>query len=354
MKEVFPARAETERPRNNVIDFEAARQKRQTGEKSQRQRPLTPPPSPEMREERSSANRQQRIREELAKTQEQSPDNREQQAATEQQYVDGLINDILGEYSDPAKAEARNEQIHKENEQKRLEDERLHGEARKAAERHRERFAAMTPQEREQWEKDREKLAVKPLTPQEWKQRIRTMWGNLKRAEREKAAWIAERDPRYDPMTGDLLEADEFPLSAPSEYYFDGSTRPRRFIPPDSPHLKNYKPLQVEEGEEQVPESEYHERLAKRLQKAGFREVEPTLADKASFEQARWFKSLLPEAKALYLQEAMREMTQSKAFEPAGEKVARIIELLIHFLIELISPEVAAELEEKESTQKAA
>ena len=41
--------------------------------------------------------------------------------------------------------------------------------------------------------------------------------------QRKKAAWMHERDPRYDPMTGDLLEPDEHPLSPTSEYYFDGT-----------------------------------------------------------------------------------------------------------------------------------
>jgi hypothetical protein len=173
-----------------------------------------------------------------------------------------------------------------------------------------------------------------------------------------KEALIHAGDPRYDPMTGDHLEPDEFPLSPTSEYYFDGKTRPRRFIPPDSPHVKNYKPLQIDE-EGGVPESEYHERLVARLQKAGFVEVEPTLADKASFEQTQWYRSLSPAEKIQYLQEAIQDMTRERPWNKettggkAGEMFAKFIALLIDFLIALISPEVAAEIQKKESAQKA-
>jgi hypothetical protein len=361
MKEVFPGRPETETAKTNVIDFEAARHKRQAEQAPQMRRETMPPPSKEEREERNTVKRQQRIKEELGKTGGQPKGEHTEQQASGTPEDKRLFDEIFGGMTEE-QINAHNEQFKARREREQAEKERLHEEALKHYTKHQERLAAMTPEERAAYERDLERTmtGLTPITPEEWKNLIRTMSANVKRQEREKAAWVAERDPRYDPMTGDLLEADEFPLSATSEYYFDGSTRPRRFIPPDSPHLKDYKPLQVEEGGEKIPESEYHERLAKRLQKAGFVEVEPTLADKASFEQTQWFRSLSPADKALYLQEAMREMTRSKAFEgaaekeTAGEKVAKIIELLINFLIALISPEVAAELEEKESTQKAA
>jgi hypothetical protein len=113
---------------------------------------------------------------------------------------------------------------------------------------------------------------------------------------RRKAVFEHAGDPRYDPMTGDLLLPDEHPLDASAEYIFDGKTRPRRFAPPGSPFINNgYKRVQT--AGEQVPESEANERLVKRLLKAGFIEVEPTLMDKASFEKVQWFRSLSPSEK---------------------------------------------------------
>src|SRR5690242_15624349 len=112
-------------------------------------------------------------------------------------------------------------------------------------------------------------------------------------------------------MTGDLLLADEHPLDASAEYIFDGKTRPRRFVPPDSPYVNNgYKPMQTD-GEDS-PESESNERLVKRLRKAGFIEVEPTLMDKASFEKVQWYRSLSATEKVAYLQACMREMSLDK------------------------------------------
>lgn len=101
----------------------------------------------------------------------------------------------------------------------------------------------------------------------------------------------------------------------------------RSHPPGDSPHLDKYKWVQTDEEDAQ-PESEYHERFVNRLLKAGFIEVEPTLADKASFEQTQWYRSLSPSEKMQFLQESMREMTHGKSFnkesvgETPGEKFA--------------------------------
>jgi hypothetical protein len=51
MKEVHTGIPETQQPKSNVIDFEAARQKRQAGQEPQVHRPLTAPPSEADREE---------------------------------------------------------------------------------------------------------------------------------------------------------------------------------------------------------------------------------------------------------------------------------------------------------------
>jgi hypothetical protein len=109
-----------------------------------------------------------------------------------------------------------------------------------------------------------------------------------------------------------------------------------------------------------VSESEYHERLVARLSKAGFVEVEPTLADKASFEQTQWYKSLLPAEKMQYLQESMQEMTRGRSFDKestgknAGEKFAKFIELLIDLLIALIAPDMKEKTNRDQPAQKAA
>jgi hypothetical protein len=345
MTEVHTGRPETGTAKSNVIDFEAARQKRQAGEKSQIRRTLTPPPTQEDRGERNSAKRQQHIKEELAHTAQQPTDSQAQQQTARTQETDEWVNEMLGGQSEE-QITAHNEQVKARQEKEQAEKESVREEALKQYEKHQERLAAMTPEEREAYDRRIEKIraGVKPLTPEEWTQLLRTWMADIRRGEREKAAWIAERDPRYDPMTGDLLKPDEFPLSPTSEYYFDGKTRGRRFIPPDSPHLKAYKPLQIDEDGERVPESEYHERLAQRLAKAGFVEVEPTLADKAPFEQTQWYRSLSPTEKMHYLQEAMAEMTGEKPWNKettggkAGEKVAKFIALLIDFPIGGFSP----------------
>jgi hypothetical protein len=109
-----------------------------------------------------------------------------------------------------------------------------------------------------------------------------------------------------------------------------------------------------------VSESEYHERLVARLLKAGFVEVEPTLADKASFEQTQWYRSLAPSEQMQFLQESMREMTHGKSFnketkgETPGEKFAEFIKLLIELLIALIDPEMKEQANREKPAQKAA
>jgi hypothetical protein len=218
-----------ENQKTNVIDFEAARQKRQAGQKPQI-RTLTPPPTRSEREERDTASRQKLIKEEL-KHPAPPADSQTQQQAERTQEGDELVNEVSGGQTDEQIA-AHNEKIKVRQEKEQAEKERFHEEAHKQYAKYHERLAAMTPHEQEAYDRRIEKIraGVKPLTPEEWSQLLRTWMADIRRGEREKAAWIAKRDPRYDPMTGDLLEPDEFPLSATSEYYFDGKTRGRRFI----------------------------------------------------------------------------------------------------------------------------
>jgi hypothetical protein len=95
MSEVFTGRPETQKASGTVIDFEAARQKRHAGEKSQRQRPLTSPPSREDRQERQATTRQQHIKEELARITEQPTVSQTQQEADREQEVDALVNKVV-------------------------------------------------------------------------------------------------------------------------------------------------------------------------------------------------------------------------------------------------------------------
>ena len=262
---------------------------------------------------------------------------------------DAFINEMFGGETEE-QINAHNERIKADREKEQQEKEKVREEALKQYEKYHARLAAMTPEEREAWEKREEEIRtpLKPMTPEEWSQLVFTMHRNVQAMQRKKAAWMHERDPLYDPMTGDLLEPDEHPLSPTSEYYFDGQTRPRRFVPPDSPHLDKYNKVQIDEENVQ-PEGEYHDRLVNRLLKAGFVEVEPTLADKASFEQTQWYRSLSPSEKMQFLQEAMQEMTRSGSFDKetaggkVGETIAQLIELMIDFLIALVKPDMIEE-----------
>jgi hypothetical protein len=421
MTETNTGRPEAQQPKTNVIDFEAARQKRQAEQKPQIRRTLTPPPTQADRQERHAEKRQQRIKDDLAHTTPQPTDRKAQQQAGRTQEDDTLVNEMLGGQTEEQIA-AHNEQVKARRVKDQAEKEKVRQEALGHYIKYQEHLAAMTPEEREAQKKSREEMRkgfaysqtpegrmesaahmarwMKSLgilppnidhlwlnlpsgwveyreaaggagskepsytvilgtepTQEQWNEYYPDLQAKMRAWKTEKAKREHAGDPRYDPLTGDLLEPDEFPLSPTSEYYFDGKTRGRRFIPPDSPHLKNYKPLRIDE--ERVPESEYHERLAQRLQKAGFVEVEPTLADKASFEQTQWYRSLSPTEKMHYLQEAMQEMTGGKPWNKetaggtAGEKFAKFIALLIDFLIALISPEVATEMQKKESSQMA-
>ena len=158
---------------------------------------------------------------------------------------------------------------------------------------------------------------------------------------RQKAAWIAERDPRYDPMTGDPLLPDEHPLDQTSEYLLTGKTRPRRFVPPDSPHLNNgYKPLQTN-GEEEVPESEYNERLVQRLRKAGFVEVEPVGSDWQFFAFRERLRHMSPYEIARDWQEYQWEARErlglsEKTFgELLGELAFELFDIIMRLLLGL-------------------
>jgi len=354
MVEVHTRGPEAQQQKSSVFTAEAARENCQAEQETQRHGPVTPPFSQEERVERYTAEQQQRIQEEPEHTGEQSKDGRTKDKAAWTSEDEKLFNVIFGGQTEE-QINAHNERVKAEREKEQQKKEKFHEEMLKQYEKHHARLAAMTPEEREAWEKQREKDRTRqPLTPDELTQLLYKMHANVQAMRRKRAAWLHERDPRYDPMTGDLLEPDEHPLDPTAEYYFEGKTRPRRFVPGDSPHLEKYKKVQIDE-EDALPESEYHERLVERLLKAGFVEVEPTLADKASFEQTQWYRSLSAWEKMQLLRESMREMTRGRSFakETAGEKFDKFIELFIDFLIALIAPEMLEKANRDQPAQKA-
>jgi len=359
MREIHTRGPETQQQEGSVKTSEAARENRQAEQEAQMHRPVMPPFSHEEREERNTADQQQRSNAETTHTEEQPNEGRAKQKAAWTPEDEKLFNVIFDGETEEER-NTHNERIKAEREKEQQKKEKLREEALKQYEKHQARLAAMTPEEREAWEKQREKDRTrKPLTPDEFQQLFTEMNANVQAMRRKRAAWLHERDPRYDPMTGDLLEPHEHPLDPTAEYYFDGQTRPRRFVPGDSPHLEKYKQVQIDEEDIQ-PEGEYHERLVERLLKAGFVEVEPTLADKASFEQTQWYRSLSPSEKMQFLQESMRKMTHGKssnketAKETPGEKFAKFIKLLIELLIALIDPEMKEKADRDQPAQKAA
>jgi hypothetical protein len=342
MKEVHMSIAEAKQQKNGFNTANRAGGSRQAEQESQTQRPEMPPVSQKEMKERRSANRQPDITEESTHTGDRFKNDKRQQKDSRKVEDDEIFNSVFGGETEE-QINAHNERVSADREKERLKKEKQREEIRNLYEKHQARLAAMSPEEREAWERRKEKIRtpLKPLSTEELTQLLYKWHENVLASRREKAAWLHERDPRYDPMTGDLLEPDEHPLSPTSEYYFDGETRPRRFVPGDSPHLKNRKQLDKDEADIQ-PEGEKNQRFVDRLMKAGFVEVEPTLADKASFERAQWYRSLSASEKMQYLRESMQEMTRRGQFDRGntGEKVARFIEFFIDFLLALFAPEM--------------
>ena len=358
MVEVHTGGPETKQQKSSFNAAETARENRQAQQESQNHRPEMPYRSPEDKEDYHTANQQQRSKDAPDHTGEQHTDGQTQHEASWTQRDEDLINEILGGETEE-QINAHNERFKENQEKEQQAKEKVRQDLLKQYEKHHARLAAMTPEEREAWEKKKEESTPRHLTDEELTQVILKMHANVQAMQREKAAWLHERDPRYDPMTGDLLEPDEHPLDPTATYSFAGATRPRRFVPGDSPHLDKYKEVQIDEADVQ-PEGEYNERLVNRLLKAGFVEVEPTLADKASFEQTQWYRSLSPSEKMQFLRESMQEMTRSGSFdkETAGGKAAKtigeLIELMIDFLVALIKPEMIEEEDRDKSAHKAA
>jgi hypothetical protein len=170
---------------------------------------------------------------------------------------------------------------------------------------------------------------------------------------RREAVELHAGDPRYDPMTGDLLKPDELPLDAAAEYLLTGKTRPRRFIPPGSPYLNNgYKPVRPYVGEQ--PESEGTQRHIQRLLKAGFVEVEPVGSDWQFFTFRERLRNMSPYEIAKEWQEIQRESRErlgisEKSFgEILGELAFDVFDMMMRLLLGLPTKE---EEEEKEKAK---
>jgi hypothetical protein len=196
----------------------------------------------------------------------------------------------------------------------------------------------------------------KTPTQEEWDEYHPALQAKMKAWHEERARQEAVKlhagDPRYDPMTGDILKPGELPLDATAEYLLTGKTRPRRFIPPGSPFLNNgYKPVRLYEGEQ--PESEYTERYVERLLKAGFVEVEPVGRDWEYFAFRERLRNMSPYDIARDWQEYQKEARDrlgisEKSF---GELLAELafgaFDLIMHLLLD-----IPLEDEEKEEDQR--
>lgn len=173
-------------------------------------------------------------------------------------------------------------------------------------------------------------LAQTP-TQAQWDAYYPNLQKKLEAWDTEKAKREHAGDPDFDPMTGERLKPDEHPLSATAEYLITGKTRPRRFIPPGSPHLKQYKPLDISE-EDRQPEGEYTERLVRRLLKAGFTEVAPVGDDWQYFAFCERLRNMSPYEVMQEWQEIQREMREGtphqKEFDPEKDWFMQLCKMI--------------------------
>jgi hypothetical protein len=188
---------------------------------------------------------------------------------------------------------------------------------------------------------------------QEWNTLIRQRFNAMQAERRKREAYIHSGDSRYDPLIGELLKPDELPLDAEASYLLTGKTRPRRFLPPDSPHLKDAKPLETD-GAEEVPENSDNQRLIQRLQKAGFVEVAPTANDRQFFTFCERFRHMSPTEIIREWQETQREMKERIGFkeETTGEKFAKFIAAIMDVLAAIASPSIEPEVKSDQSSRR--
>jgi hypothetical protein len=203
-------------------------------------------------------------------------------------------------------------------------------------------YAETTPEERERSQKKlaEESARIRAIPDEVIQANIRSWFRASQREEARKQAYIHAGDPRYDPMTGELLKPDEFPLSPTSEYLLQGKTRPRRFVPPGSPHVKAYKPLQLHAVDTQ-PETEKNERRIQRLLKAGFTEVAPVGDDWQYFAFCERLRNMSPAEISEEWQEIQREMKQGTPsvmeYDPGKDWLLQLCKMLKDMMQALIN-----------------
>ena len=134
---------------------------------------------------------------------------------------------------------------------------------------------------------------------------------------------------RIDPLIGERVEDWDFPLNMSSEYQLMGENRPRRFLPPPSAHLENA--LTPEQAGLQTDEQESYRKqhLIDRPLRAGWVEVAPTRKEYADFLYDKWLKSLSLYEFTKLLLDTQKNFREGK---PAPDKP---VKTYIRFLIEL-------------------
>ena len=217
----------------------------------------------------------------------------------------------------------------------------LHEEANRQWEKNQ---AERTPEEREQIKKHvaEESARIRAIPLETIEANMRSWHRASQIEEARKQAYIHAGDPLYDPMTGELLKPDEHPLSPTSEYLITGKTRPRRFVPPGSPHLKEYQPLEIQE--DMQPEGEYNERLIQRLIKAGFTEVAPVGDDWQYFAFCERLRHMSPAEISREWQEIQRAMREGtplkKEYPPENDWLLLLCKMLKDMMKALINDQI--------------
>jgi hypothetical protein len=180
---------------------------------------------------------------------------------------------------------------------------------------------------------------VTPGTPtkeqwDKWTEEMKT-WRIAQNAQKGKAP--PEGNARIDPLTGDTLQPNEFPLDPTTSYHLNGKARPRRFLPPDSSSLKTEKPLETGGEEQEDPDTQ---RLIQRLRKAGFVEVAPTPADQQRYEFSQWLNNLPPAERTQYLLDSLQQMRGENLPFPYNDKNLglKVISALFELILALLSP----------------
>jgi hypothetical protein len=285
MSEIYTGTPENKGVKNNVIDFQAERQKRLANTNKKKHRLQTP-------EQELAANiflekqyAQARLAQKLAEWQ-------------KQMRAEGKSEEYIAWYSldVPTRELLEKREADKRQAQKKLEQEL---EQKKLIEEGNKKFKIDIPLD---------------VLKRNILQRMRS---RHLRSQTNSEHRTPSGPERIDPLTGDRLEDWEFPLNIGSEYQLTGENRPRRFLPPTSAHLENaMTPEQagLPTGEQ---ESFRKQHLIDRLLRAGWVEVAPTRKDYADFLYDKWLKSLSPYEFTKLLLDTQKNFREGK---PAPDK----------------------------------